>query len=98
MSSWFQQKGCSVLVSAKATFDQHRARPLTWRPAVRATAKRAFDVAGAAFLLLVLLPLLLTAALAVKLDSRGPVLFRQRRTGWRGQEFQMLKLRTMRVG
>lgn len=42
--------------------------------------------------------MLLVAAIAVKMDSPGPVLFRQRRTGWYGREFHVLKLRTMRLG
>ncbi|MFG2022740.1 sugar transferase [Streptomyces sp. NPDC048825] len=61
-------------------------------------AKRAIDVLGAAVLLLLLAPVLLAAAVAVKVDTPGPLLFRQRRTGWRGKEFHVLKLRTMRVG
>jgi len=60
-------------------------------------AKRLFDVALSAFALLFFLPVLLMAAIAIKLDSPGPVLFRQRRTGLNGQVFWIYKLRTMRV-
>lgn len=60
--------------------------------------KRTIDVVGAAVLLLLVSPVLMVAALAVKVDSPGPLLFRQRRTGWQGKEFEVLKLRTMRVG
>jgi exopolysaccharide biosynthesis polyprenyl glycosylphosphotransferase len=60
--------------------------------------KRATDLAGAALGLLVLAPLLVALALAVKIDSRGPVFFRQRRIGRSGCEFQMLKFRSMVVG
>ena len=60
-------------------------------------AKRIFDVAFAAALLLLLSPLLLALAAAVKLTSSGPVLYRQERMGLDGQRFRMLKLRTMRV-
>jgi exopolysaccharide biosynthesis polyprenyl glycosylphosphotransferase len=59
--------------------------------------KRAIDIAGAGLGLLVLSPLLAAIALAVKLDSRGPVLFRQPRMG-RDREFGMLKFRSMVVG
>lgn len=59
---------------------------------------RALDILIAALALLVLSPLLLVAALAIKLGSRGPVLYRQRRVGLRGREFEMLKLRTMVQG
>jgi exopolysaccharide biosynthesis polyprenyl glycosylphosphotransferase len=57
--------------------------------------KRAMDLAGAAAALLLLAPLFLLVAVAIKLDSRGPVLFRQRRIGRAGREFRLLKFRTM---
>jgi lipopolysaccharide/colanic/teichoic acid biosynthesis glycosyltransferase len=59
---------------------------------------RAADVAIAGTSLLVASPLLGVAALAVKLDSRGPVLYRQTRVGKDGADFELLKLRTMVVG
>jgi lipopolysaccharide/colanic/teichoic acid biosynthesis glycosyltransferase len=59
------------------------------------TVPRAFDILVAALALAILSPLLLLAALAIKLDSRGPVLYRQRRVGKDGREFALLKLRTM---
>jgi lipopolysaccharide/colanic/teichoic acid biosynthesis glycosyltransferase len=57
--------------------------------------KRAIDVTGALALLLFALPILLLAALAIRLDSRGPVLFRQTRVGQGGRPFPMWKLRSM---
>jgi exopolysaccharide biosynthesis polyprenyl glycosylphosphotransferase len=60
--------------------------------------KRAFDIAGATVGLLVLAPLLAGIGLAVKLTSRGPVLFRQPRVGRGGETFDMLKFRTMYDG
>ncbi len=59
---------------------------------------RAFDLAIAFLALAVLSPFLLLAAIAIKLGSRGPVLYRQLRVGRDGSEFEMLKLRTMVVG
>jgi lipopolysaccharide/colanic/teichoic acid biosynthesis glycosyltransferase len=59
---------------------------------------RAVDIAIASIALVVLSPVLLIAALAIKLGSRGPVLYRQRRVGLGGREFEMLKLRTMVLG
>jgi lipopolysaccharide/colanic/teichoic acid biosynthesis glycosyltransferase len=59
---------------------------------------RALDIAIAAIALILLSPLLLAAAIAIKLGSRGPVLYRQRRVGLHGEEFEMLKLRTMIEG
>ena len=60
--------------------------------------KRVFDVALAAVLFVVTLPVMLLVALAVRLTSRGPVLFRQERLGKDRRPFTMLKVRTMRVG
>jgi exopolysaccharide biosynthesis polyprenyl glycosylphosphotransferase len=57
--------------------------------------KRTFDVVMASAILLVLAPLLALIALAIRLTSTGPVLFRQTRVGRNGREFQMLKFRTM---
>jgi exopolysaccharide biosynthesis polyprenyl glycosylphosphotransferase len=57
--------------------------------------KRAFDLTGAVISLALVAPFLALVAAAIKLDSPGPVLFRQRRVGRGGEVFQMLKLRTM---
>jgi lipopolysaccharide/colanic/teichoic acid biosynthesis glycosyltransferase len=60
--------------------------------------KRAFDIIGAGLLLVLSAPLFAYAALRVRLDSAGPVLYRQRRLGLNMREFTALKFRTMRVG
>ena len=57
--------------------------------------KRFLDVVAAVLVLALLWPVLLAIALAVKLDSRGPVLFRQIRIGRSGAQFEMLKFRSM---
>jgi exopolysaccharide biosynthesis polyprenyl glycosylphosphotransferase len=59
--------------------------------------KRTFDVAVGSLMLALLAPVLLLAALAVRLCDGPPVLFRQQRVGLRGNSFEMLKFRTMRV-
>jgi lipopolysaccharide/colanic/teichoic acid biosynthesis glycosyltransferase len=59
---------------------------------------RAFDIAIAGAGLLVTSPILAAAALAAKLEDRGPALYRQTRVGQDGREFEMLKMRTMVVG
>ena len=59
--------------------------------------KRVFDLVIGSTMLVVLFPLLAVAAVAVKLESRGPVIFRQRRRGFNGREFVIHKFRTMRV-
>jgi exopolysaccharide biosynthesis polyprenyl glycosylphosphotransferase len=60
-------------------------------------AKRVFDVAIGSIAVLLLSPVMLVVALLVRLDSPGPVLFRQARVGINGQSFTMLKFRTMVV-
>ncbi len=64
-----------------------------WRP----VAKRAFDIALSTVMLIVVLPVLAVAALAIKLTSPGPIFFAQERIGHRGRVFKILKLRTMWV-
>ncbi len=57
--------------------------------------KRFFDVTVAIVALMVLAPVLGLIAVAVKLSSRGPVLFTQERIGWRGRRFRIVKFRSM---
>jgi lipopolysaccharide/colanic/teichoic acid biosynthesis glycosyltransferase len=59
---------------------------------------RAADVVGASLGLVLASPVLAAAAVAIKLEDGGPVLYRQRRVGFRGEDFDLLKLRTMVVG
>jgi exopolysaccharide biosynthesis polyprenyl glycosylphosphotransferase len=58
-------------------------------------AKRAFDLAVAGFVLALMSPVLLVVAVAIKLDSPGPIFFRQRRVGLNGRDFTMMKFRSM---
>ena len=62
----------------------------------RTVVKRAFDIVCASVLIVLLLPLMLLAALGIKLDSRGPVLYRQERVGLDNKPFQVVKFRSMR--
>ena len=83
--------------------DREPDRPIRLSPVAppaqdwRLSVKHGLDRGFAALVLLLLSPLLLVIALAVKLSSRGPVLFRQRRVGQDGRCFDMLKFRSMRV-
>jgi len=61
----------------------------------RLRIKRAMDIAGSLFGLVLFLPLLLIIAILIKLTSRGPILFRQSRVGQFGQTFTFLKFRSM---
>jgi len=103
--------GCHLL-SVPRTFELAGVQPsVVWnrgQPLVELTAqtlkaqqlaiKRVADVAGAALGLLVTAPLLLLLAVIIKLDSRGPILFRQERIGSGGRRFNVLKFRTMGDG
>jgi undecaprenyl-phosphate galactose phosphotransferase/putative colanic acid biosynthesis UDP-glucose lipid carrier transferase len=68
--------------------------PLT---ATERLLKRVFDVVAASGLLLLLSPLLLLVSVAIKLETRGPVIFRQHRKGFNGRPFTIYKFRTMTV-
>ena len=95
-------------VLSEATVRSARARtvgglPIVWLEQaqlanVQKFVKRVLDLVGGVALLLVLSPLLLATALAIKLTSRGPVLFTQRRLGVNGREFTIFKFRSMYVG
>ncbi|MHB1557178.1 MAG: sugar transferase [Isosphaeraceae bacterium] len=75
--------------------------PVPWRgdwltaEGFRQVVKRAIDVAGALTGLILLWPLMVVVALAIKFTSRGPILFQQDRHGYKGRIFQVLKFRTM---
>lgn len=98
-----------ALSTALADIDVTRLRPqqidgrtmLYVEPVIRsgwrAATKRGFDIVVASTIFVLTLPITLIAMIAIKLDSKGPVLFRQRRIGRDGQPFTMLKLRTMVV-
>ena len=68
--------------------------PLTF---VERAVKRLTDLIGAGLALVILSPLLAVVVIAIKLDSSGPVLFRQKRCGFNGRSFSIYKFRTMRV-
>jgi lipopolysaccharide/colanic/teichoic acid biosynthesis glycosyltransferase len=80
---------------AAIDFDEHvcRLSSRRWQSA----GKRLLDCGVALFLLILFSPLLVVAAVAVKLSSAGPVLFRQEREGRGGRRFYMLKFRSMRI-
>ena len=67
-------------------------RPLRFADRIQ---KRAFDLVLASVALLVLSPALLLVAIAIKLEDRGPVLFRQRRVGQGNRQFRIIKFRSM---
>jgi undecaprenyl-phosphate galactose phosphotransferase/putative colanic acid biosynthesis UDP-glucose lipid carrier transferase len=68
--------------------------PLQWHEQMM---KRLLDIVGASIALIVLMPIMVMAAIAIKLDSPGPVFFRQRRIGFNAKQFLIFKFRTMTV-
>jgi exopolysaccharide biosynthesis polyprenyl glycosylphosphotransferase len=72
---------------------------LAWRWLVGGAhvTKRALDIVGSLCALVALSPVFLVVAILIKLEDRGPVLFRQTRIGRHGREFRMFKFRSMRI-
>ena len=83
----------SHTIGDTVTIELHRGP----RTPLERLAKRAVDIVVAGTALLLFLPLLLMTAVAIKLDSPGPIIFRQRRCGFNGRPFHILKFRTMSV-
>jgi exopolysaccharide biosynthesis polyprenyl glycosylphosphotransferase len=69
----------------------HSAPSLSWRTEI----KRVIDFVGSLILLLLLMPLLVFVAIAIKLDSEGPIFFVQERMGYNKRRFRMIKFRSM---
>ena len=65
--------------------------------AIRTAVKRVFDIVCASLLCVVSLPIMIVAAVFIKLDSRGPLLYRQERVGQNGKSFSIAKFRSMRT-
>jgi exopolysaccharide biosynthesis polyprenyl glycosylphosphotransferase len=70
--------------------------PVARKPHLMAL-KRLFDIVAASLVLEMVMPLFVVIAVLIKIDSRGPVFFRQERVGLRGRQFHMLKFRSMVV-
>ena len=88
-------------ILSRSSWDPHVLTPIEIQRAPLSQhdliVKRVFDVMFAALALVIFSPLLLLTAVAIKLDSEGPVIFRQRRRGFNGREFAIYKFRTMTV-
>jgi exopolysaccharide biosynthesis polyprenyl glycosylphosphotransferase len=88
------------LFASNATIEDLQGIPVVSLPAMRLSRshrllKRTFDLTASLLGLIVLSPLLLVTAIAIKLDSKGPVFFRQLRNGRGGVPFKIIKFRTM---
>jgi exopolysaccharide biosynthesis polyprenyl glycosylphosphotransferase len=75
--------------------DVERVEWLDDRPLFHRLMKRVMDIVGSTIAITFTLPLVLVVAIAIKLTSRGPILFRQKRLGYHGREFMFLKFRSM---
>jgi putative colanic acid biosynthesis UDP-glucose lipid carrier transferase len=80
-----------------ATADFRLQSPAALSAVATHPSKRLFDILAAGFGLLLFLPLLLVVMWAIRIESPGSAIFRQRRTGYRGQVFTIYKFRTMTV-
>lgn len=102
--------GCSIyvspmlfqIISGRTSFGNVAGEPLIDIstpdiPPMTAAIKRAADIVCSAISLVALIPVYAAVAVAVKLDSRGPVLYRQERIGLHKRKFKIIKFRTMRV-
>lgn len=105
------ETGCQLLYPARAVRIEDPRPRLVWHhdqpffelgaPVLKTSAvavKRIMDVVMGLILLAVALPIMLAVATGIKLDSRGPIFFRQQRAGRGGRRFDMMKFRTMRIG
>jgi len=90
-----EQLGHVPLGQSNAAWFQYLLHP-RYRPG-SAASKRAFDLVAGSLLAIVATPVMAVFALAVKLSDGGPILYRQRRVGEGGREFEMIKLRSMRI-
>ena len=93
----------SEIFTAQAILDEVEGMPVVTLPPMRLgrssrLLKRSFDVGIASLTLIALSPILLVIALAIRLDSRGPALYRQPRRGRHGTTFRIVKFRTMHIG
>jgi exopolysaccharide biosynthesis polyprenyl glycosylphosphotransferase len=91
------------IFTSRAILDEVEGMPVVTLPSMNLgrssrVLKRTFDLALSSAGLLMLAPILGVVALAIRLDSKGPVLFRQPRRGRYGSTFQIVKFRTMRIG
>lgn len=110
--SWSLEPGHQHLVVAPSLTDiggpRIHTRPVAGLPLIHVETpryegmklytKRSFDILGSAVLILVLSPALALIAVAIRLSTPGTILFRQDRIGFNGQQFSMLKFRSMAIG
>jgi lipopolysaccharide/colanic/teichoic acid biosynthesis glycosyltransferase len=88
--------GCGLLAGFLFPPSSHH-KPTAGLLAGQRLIKRTIDILGAAAGLIISLPVLVIAGIAIKIDSPGPVFFLQERCGENGKSFRMVKLRTMRA-
>jgi lipopolysaccharide/colanic/teichoic acid biosynthesis glycosyltransferase/glycosyltransferase involved in cell wall biosynthesis len=94
-----QALGGRLVTIVEETYERAVGRPVTPEPhGVYRVVKRAIDLVASLAMLIVFLPIMLVVAIAIRVDSKGPIVFRQRRIGRGSAEFTIFKFRTMTVG
>ena len=88
---------CLLQMEAHGLTHQETTAQVSDQPRAVNVLRRCFDLTVSLALIVLLSPILVAVALAVRIDSRGPALFRQRRVGHREGEFTLYKFRSMRV-
>jgi putative colanic acid biosysnthesis UDP-glucose lipid carrier transferase len=96
-SSLHSPRGIQALPASARTLAAEGQNPPSTGLRVKKAIKRCLDIGLAGAAIILLAPLFIIAAIAIKLDSAGPVIFRQRRTGSDGIKFVIYKFRTMNV-
>src|SRR5262249_41298104 len=91
--------GERLVTIVEETYARAVGRPVTPQPrGLYRLVKRAIDLVAALAMLVIFAPVMLVVAIAIRLDSKGPIVFRQRRIGRGSSEFTIYKFRTMTVG
>ncbi|MEM8934777.1 MAG: exopolysaccharide biosynthesis polyprenyl glycosylphosphotransferase [Pseudomonadota bacterium] len=90
-------RAAAAMRASRAAFAPVIERDFSQDVAVHGPLKRTIDLSASVALLVVAAPLLLLVACFIKLDSPGPVIYRQRRVGFQGQAFSVYKFRSMRL-
>lgn len=93
----FQERHLGRIDPAASGADELLDEPWGKAPGAADVGRRCFDLIGGAALLLAALPLMVVVAILIKLDSPGPVFYRQQRAGLLGRPFMLLKFRSMRL-
>ncbi|MBQ5735671.1 MAG: sugar transferase [Lachnospiraceae bacterium] len=94
--NFYKPRSANSYVSSIGTYPVVTYHTISFNNAEK-VVKRALDIIGATFGILISSPIMLIAAIAIKIDSKGPIFFKQVRVGMNGRKFKIFKFRTMCV-